>query len=142
MWYTCSLYDGTNDRGKLIFSKKIQIKAGKEGINHGNVEKLFVRRYRHHLRPGYLLMLDEEGCGVGFMWSYDKYWYIKYEGRAIKVERGGGFSLGEWDGWLCGIHDVTRFLQKRHAIDNLKMLRQHKTKDEGKKFKLVKVMAK
>ncbi len=142
MWYTCSLYEGTNDRGKLIFSRKIQIKSGTEGINHCNVEKLFARKYRHHLKPGYLMMKDERGLGTGFLWAYDRYWYIKYEGRAIKVERGGGFSLGEWDGWLCGIHDVTRFLQKKHALDNLKILRQYRTEVEQRKFKLVKVVSK
>jgi hypothetical protein len=142
MWYTCSLYEGTNDRGKLIFSKRIQIQAGKEGVNHCNLERRFVNKYRHLLRPGYLLMKDDEGFGIGFMWYIDKYWYIKYDGNAIKVDRGGGFSIGEWDGWLCGIHDVTRFLQKRHALDNLKILRKHKTPQEQRKFKLVKVSSK
>ncbi len=147
MWYTCTLYDGTGSlRGKekIIFRRKIQIKAGREGVNHDNVRTKFAQKYRHHLRNGYLLIMDDKrGIGCGMMYYYDTYWYIKYKGNPIRVERGGGFSIGgEWDGWLHGIHDVTRFLQKSHAVDNIKLLRQHKSKDDQKKFKLVKVVSK
>lgn len=137
MWYTCSLYEGTNDRGKLLFQKKMQIKAGTQGINHINLEKKFVNKYAHHLKPGYLLMMGDDGYGVGLLYTGPRrYWYIKYKGQPIKVERDGGFSIGEWDGWMCGIGDVTRFPQKRFAVDNLKLLRKYRT---GNDFKLVKV---
>ena len=141
MWYTCSLYEGNSSNGKLLFQRKVQIKAGTEGINHYRLEKKFVNRYAQHLKPGYILMMDEKhGVGIGFPYTGPyRYCYIKYKGQPIKVERDGGFSIGEWDGWMCGIGDVTRFPQKRYAVDNLKVLRRMRGGETNKDFKLVKV---
>lgn len=143
MWYTCSIYEGTNSNGKLLFSRKVNFKADNIGVNHKNLEAKFINKYREHIRAGYLLMTDDKGSGIGFLISGpNKYWYIKYKGQPIKIDRHGGFSIGEWDGWLCGIGDVTRFPRKQYAVDNLKILRQHKTVEEQKRFKLVKVTIK
>jgi hypothetical protein len=140
MWYTCSLYEGSNDRGKLLFQKKIQIKAGKEGINHINVERKFVNRYTQYLQPGYLLITDNDGSGVGLLYTGPfRYWYLKYKGKPIKMGKDGGFSIGEWEGWMCGITDITRFPQKRYALANLKILRHFRTEDAKRDFTLVKV---
>ena len=140
MYYTCSLYEGSNSYGKLIFQRKVQLKVGHEGINWHNVYRRFVSKYRTHLRPGYLMMKDDRGWGVGYMHFDDAYWYLKHKNEAIKVACDGSFTTRTGSGWPPGV-DVTRFYSKKDAIANLKTLRRHH-KDDESSFKLIKVSVK
>ena len=68
------------------------------------------------------------------------FWYIQYDKIPVKILpsiKGCGFTIPAWEGWNDGIMDVTLFLTKKLAMSALKFLRDSKTKEEQKKFKLV-----
>ena len=67
------------------------------------------------------------------------FWYLKFDGKPIRVTGGGGFEIPEWSYWTKGIHDITRFPKREYAVVNLKLLRECRTKKYGKRFTLVKV---
>lgn len=69
-----------------------------------------------------------------------KYYYIKHKDHGpIRVTGNGGFTIGQWDGWLHGIMDITIFPNKKLAKDNIKVLKKYKSTEEQNKFVLVKV---
>jgi hypothetical protein len=75
------------------------------------------------------------------------FWYIKFFNDKrnwvpVRVCGGGGFEIPGWTYWMAGIFDVTRFPKKQYALDNLKILRESRTKKYGKRFKLVRVTVK